>query len=150
MTCDRNSSVNLGLLQPRWEGGEMTVCLHSALTLHILDPFQTHNGFCFPWKTALCRLMLPLYLPPPAALIMWLLHDCRSRRYWPRLPPSLPLATLSPPPALSPLRLSGLPSGRMSAIDSYEQHFSSDAGLWLVPNRIQQTRDRVTDRLTST
>lgn len=36
----------------------------------------------------------------------------------------------------------------MSTIDLCEQHFSSDGGLWVVPNRIQQTRDRVTGRLT--
>lgn len=99
--------------------------------------FQTHNGFCFLLENGSLRTdvgITPPSLPPPAALIMWLLHDRRSRRYSPRLSSSHSTLRLS---ALPPLRLSGCPSGRMSAIDLHQQHFCSDAGLWLVPNRIQ-------------
>lgn len=45
------------------------------------------------------------------------------------------------------LNLSGCSSGRMSIIDLYRQHFSSDACLWVVPNRIQQTGDQVSQEL---
>lgn len=37
----------------------------------------------------------------------------------------------------------------MSTIDSYKQHFSNDAVLWIVPDRIQQTGAQVSERSTS-
>lgn len=49
--------------------------------------------------------------------------------------------------SLRSLKLSGCLSGRMSNIDSSRQHFSNDGGLWVVPNRIQQTGDQVSDKL---
>lgn len=45
------------------------------------------------------------------------------------------------------LKLSDCLFGRMSAIDLYRQHFSSDGSLWVVPNRIQQTGDHVSGEL---
>lgn len=36
----------------------------------------------------------------------------------------------------------------MSTIDLYKQHFSNDGGLWIVPDRIQQTGDQVSERPT--
>lgn len=39
-------------------------------------------------------------------------------------------------------------SGRMSTIDLCRQHFSSDGSLWVAPNGIQQTGDRISGKLT--
>lgn len=127
----------------------MKVCLRSAFTLLTRDPLQNTQWLLFPLEN--CSLQTDVAIIPPSSCS--LNHVVITRLPLTSLlasSPSLPPSTLSPPLALSLLRLSGRPSGRMSAIDLYEQHFSSDAGLWLVPNRIQQTRDRVTDRLTST
>lgn len=33
----------------------------------------------------------------------------------------------------------------MSTIDLHKQHFSNDGGLWIVPDRIQQTGDQVSE-----
>lgn len=109
---------------------------------------KTQSWFVFSLRNVLSAIWCCCYmsLPPSSCGYYERPHTTVSIS-----PPSLSVpVSLSLALALScslSLRLSGCPSGRMSTIDLYRQHFSNDGGLWVVPNRIQQTGDQVSDRL---